>query len=170
MLNIFSCEQFIFNFFFTGNKTENGNIISNTAKSETTNEQTELNKQKANLQDERAAIEKEKQKLKNEREKLDSKRNESPVANTITSSKPSGGTWFVVLGSFPKNERWKADERLQYVRSSGYDANIVDTDNYPGFRSGFWSVVIGPYSKSDARSLLPRMKSVRSDAYIKSGW
>jgi cell division septation protein DedD len=122
----------------------------------------------ANLQNERAEIEK--QKLKNENEKPDSKSNESPAVNTVDSSKPAGGNWFVILGSFPKNERWKADERLQSVRDAGYNADIVDTDNYPGFRGGLWSVVIGPYSKSDARSWLPRIKSVRSDAYIKPGW
>ncbi|MGA9998422.1 MAG: SPOR domain-containing protein [Pyrinomonadaceae bacterium] len=83
---------------------------------------------------------------------------------------PSAGTWFVILGSFPKNDYEQANQRLQSVRGAGYDASIIDTNNYPGLRGGLWVVVMGPYSQSYAKSLVVQMKSVRSDAYIKSGW
>lgn len=91
---------------------------------------------------------------------------EPPLIVTPPSSQ---GTWFVVLGSFPKNSYAKATERLQSIQSSGYTANIIDTDNYPGLRPGLWAVVMGPYSKADANAMARQMKSVRSDAYPKRG-
>lgn len=95
-----------------------------------------------------------------------------PASSTTTKPlpPPSSGTWFVILGSFPKSDYASANQRLQYVRGSGYDASIIDTDNYPGLRAGLWAVVMGPYSKSYATTLVTQMKAVRSDAYIKSGW
>jgi uncharacterized membrane protein YgcG len=85
-------------------------------------------------------------------------------------SQPSSGTWFVVLGSFPKNDREKANQRLQSVQASGYSASIIDTDNYPGLSGGLWAVVMGPYSKASAKSVADQIRVVRPDAYIKSGW
>lgn len=82
----------------------------------------------------------------------------------------ASGSWFVILGSFPKNDYEKAKQRLQNVQGFGYDASIIDTDNYPGLSGGLWVVVMGPYSKSYAKSVAAKMKSARSDAYIKSGW
>lgn len=83
---------------------------------------------------------------------------------------PSSGAWFVILGSFPKNNYEKASQRLQSVQGLGYDASIVDTDNYRGLKGGLWAVVMGPYSKANAKSVAAQMKSVRPDAYAKSGW
>ena len=104
-----------------------------------------------------------------ERRSTDAPKNtSSPPAPSLPRS--SNGTWFVILGSYPKNDRGKADQRLRYVQGLGYDASIVDSANYPGFRGGLYCVVVGPYSKSDAKGLLGRMKSSVSDAYIKSGW
>lgn len=91
----------------------------------------------------------------------------SPVAPI---SRPSSGTWFVVLGSFPKNDREKANQRLQSVQGSGYSASIIDSDNYPGLRGGLWVVVMGPYSKAYAKSVADQIRVARPDAYIKSGW
>jgi len=85
-------------------------------------------------------------------------------------SPPTDGTWFVVLGSFPRSEREKADQRLQSIQGSGYQASLIDTDNYPGLRSGLWAVVLGPYSKAGAKSVVDQVKVVRRDAYVKSGW
>lgn len=93
-----------------------------------------------------------------------------PKSVTPPQPRPTSGTWFVVLGSYPKAEPGKANQRLRYVQGLGYQANMVDTDNYPGFRSGLWSIVVGPYSKSDAKGLAGQMKGSIPDAYIKSGW
>jgi hypothetical protein len=86
------------------------------------------------------------------------------------SPRPSGGTWFLVLGSYPHGESGKAEARLGFVQGHGISASIVDTDNYPGFRSGYLSVVVGPYSKAEARRVMLAMKSVVPDAYLRSGW
>lgn len=79
--------------------------------------------------------------------------NQLPTPQAAFNPQPSTGTWFVVLGSFPKDDREKANQRLQSVQGSGYGASIVDTDNYPGFRGGLWAVVMGPYSKPQAKSV-----------------
>ncbi len=128
------------------------------------------NEPQGNLKQEQEALEKERQKLADERQRLETKKNETFSTTTTRTSQPSSGTWFVVLGSYQKYESEKANQRLRYVQSLGYDATVVDTNNYPGFKGGLYSVVVGPYSKSDAKGLLGRMKSSISDAYIKSGW
>jgi hypothetical protein len=125
---------------------------------------------KEDLREAQEKLQREQQKLEEERKKLEAKKNEISVPPTTRPAQTSGGTWFVVLGSYTKYETEKANQRLQYVQSLGYSATIVDTNNYPGFRGGLYSVVVGPYSKSEAKSQLSRMKSSVSDAYIKSGW
>ena len=133
--------------------------------------QDDLEEEKARLEKEKEqlALEKERQRLAEERKKLEEQKRESTSPNTRPVSPPSG-TWFVFFGAFTKDEFSKAEERLQYVRRAGYDASIIDTDNYPNLRGGLWAVVSGPYSKSYAENLAAQAKSVRSDAYIKSGW
>lgn len=91
-------------------------------------------------------------------------------SSTKTTETPSSdGNWLVILGSFPKNDYQKADDRLRYIRGIGYEARIIDTDQYPNLKSGLWSVVIGPYTKSYAKDLVTKMHPVVGDAYIKSG-
>lgn len=92
----------------------------------------------------------------------------TPVA-TKELPQPPSGTWFVILGSFPKNDYGKAEQRLQFIRGLGYDVRIIDADDYPGLVDGLWVVVMGPYSRSYAKSKVAQMKSVLPDAYIKSG-
>lgn len=136
-----------------------------------------LEEEKAKLERERQqlALEKERQQLAEERRQLeDQKRGAAAPAITPPTARqrpqPSGGNWFVFLGSFTKSEYGKANERLQQIKGLGYDASIIDTDEYPNLSDGWWAVVMGPYSKSDAQNLASRMKSVRPDTYIKSGW
>lgn len=125
-----------------------------------------------------AALEKERQKLADERKKLEAKQKEVAVSplpapqRSIKNTAPSvaAGTWFVVLGSYPPHERGKADERLRRVQSLGFDAQIIETGNYPGFKSNLYSVVAGPTAKTDAQNLLAKIKPSLPDAYIKSGW
>src|SRR6266404_7439970 len=44
--------------------------------------------------------------------------NEGAPSSPRPISRPSRGTWFVVLGSFPKSDREKANQRLQSVQAS----------------------------------------------------
>ncbi|HYG82291.1 MAG TPA: SPOR domain-containing protein [Pyrinomonadaceae bacterium] len=132
-----------------------------------------LEEEKARLERERQQLEleKERQRLAEERRKLEEQRRAS---SSSTPNKPPpplpGETWFVFLGSFPKDEYGRAEERLRYMQGQGYDARIIDTDEYPNLTGGLWAVVLGPYSKARAESQLTQAKSVRADAYVKPGW
>lgn len=166
---------------------KSGPTASTTTKSEVTNNASSptegrdsLEEEKARLERERQqlALEKERQQLAEERRKLEEQKREAATPTTPQTTsppnkqlpQPSGGTWFVFLGSFTRSEYAKAHERLQQIEGLGYDASVIDTDEYPNLRGGLWAVVMGPYSRSDAQSVASRMKSVRPDAYIKSGW
>jgi hypothetical protein len=132
-----------------------------------------LEEEKARLERERQQLEleKERQRLAEERRKLEEQRRAS---SSSTPNKPPppppGETWYVFLGSFTRDEYGKAQERLQYVRGQGYDARIIDTNEYPNLTRGLWAVVLGPYSKPYAEGQAAKVKSVRPDAYVKSGW
>lgn len=83
---------------------------------------------------------------------------------------PKAGGWFVVLGSYPKSQMNKANERLGFLQARGYDAYIIDTDNYPNLSGGLWAVVTGPYAKKDAQDAANRMRSINPERpYIKLG-
>lgn len=81
-----------------------------------------------------------------------------------------GGRWFVILGSFPKDEIDKATERMDSVRRQGFDARIVSSDDYPNFKSGLWIIVMGPYTRNNAEEILGQVRPKVKDAYTKSGW
>lgn len=123
-------------------------------------EDEKLAKQKEDLTNQQASLSKEKEKLENQKKTASSRL-----------PKPAGGiTWFVVLGSYPKSQSANANSRLSSIKSLGFDARIISTDEFPGFKSGLVSVVSGPLSKAAADSLLADMQSSVSDAYVKSGW
>ena len=151
-------------------KSEAASNASSVIKEENSNDTSNSNREKESLQEEKARLEREKQELAEERKRLEAKQKESTSSTTRQLPPPSSGTYFVVLGSYPKNEYEKANQRLQTVRGLGYEASLIDTGNYPGLRGGLWAVVMGPYSKSYAKSLAAQIKPVRSDVYIKSGW
>ncbi|MBD0371932.1 MAG: SPOR domain-containing protein [Pyrinomonadaceae bacterium] len=81
-----------------------------------------------------------------------------------------GGRWFVILASFQKDELSRANERLEVVRSQGFDARIISSDDYPNFKSGLWLVAIGPITRNQAEELLDKVRPKIKDAYTKSGW
>lgn len=81
-----------------------------------------------------------------------------------------GGRWFVIVGSFQKDELQRAVERMEFVRGQGFDARIVSTDDYPNMKSGQWAVVMGPYTRNKAEELLEQVRPKVKDAYTKSGW
>jgi cell division septation protein DedD len=131
-----------------------------------------LEEERARLERERQqlALEKERQQLAEERRKLEEQKREASTPADKQPPEQSGETWLVFLGSFTRDEYEKARERLQQVRGLGYDARIIDTDEYPNLTGGLWAVVMGPYSRARAESQAARVKSLRPDAYIKSGW
>lgn len=92
-------------------------------------------------------------------------------ANQSRTQRPDkGGRWFVILGTFPKDELNHANERLELVRQEGFDARVVSSDDYPNMKSNQWVVVIGPFTRNQAEELLDKVKPKFKDAYTKSGW
>lgn len=89
---------------------------------------------------------------------------------TPVDTSTASGKWFIILGSYPRAESNKANERLNFIRERGYDARIVDSDNYPNLKGGLWVVVMGPFARNDAEGLKNKMRSIVPDAYAKSGW
>jgi hypothetical protein len=83
---------------------------------------------------------------------------------------PSTGTWFVIVQTFAKAERSKANKQLGILRSLGYNVHLVETDDYPNLRRGFLAVAIGPQSKRATEHALIKVRSVAPEAYVKSGW
>jgi hypothetical protein len=81
----------------------------------------------------------------------------------------SNEAWFVILRTFSKSEQVKANQRLSLIRRSGFDARIVDTDDYPNLRNGLLAVAMGPYSFVMAKNVLSKVRPAVPEAYIKSG-
>ncbi len=123
-------------------------------------EDEKLAKLKEDLTNQQATLSKEKEKLENQKK----------IASSRLPKPADGNTWFVVLGSYPKSQSANANSRLSSVKGMGWDVHLVNTDEFPGFKSGLISVVSGPFSKAAADSLLDDMRSSVSDAYVKSGW
>jgi uncharacterized caspase-like protein len=94
---------------------------------------------------------------------------EAEPDDSVDIPQPSGGNWFVVLGSFPHADRRKATRRLNSLQSQGIDADLIDTDDYPNLTDGYYAVVLGPYSKATAQRTLPTARQYVGDAYIKAG-
>jgi hypothetical protein len=82
----------------------------------------------------------------------------------------STGTWLIILKTFAKAERSKANKKLGRLRSLGYDVHLVDTDHYPNLKKGFLAVAIGPQSRGAAQDALNKVRSVAPGSYLKSGW
>lgn len=80
------------------------------------------------------------------------------------------GTWLIILKTFTKAERTKANEKLNLLRSLGYDVHLVDTDQYPNLKKGFLAIAMGPQSKGAAQNALNKVRSFAPGSYLKSGW
>lgn len=82
----------------------------------------------------------------------------------------SMGRWLIILKTFTKAERSKANEKLGLLRSLGYDVHLVDTNQYPNLKKGFLALAMGPLSKVAAQTALNKLRSVAPGSYLKSGW
>lgn len=77
------------------------------------------------------------------------------------------GGWFVIVGSYPHDDPGAARKQARRVIGRGFDAEIIDTDQYGNLTDGYYSVVIGPFSRSRALQKLGLVKPLIGDAYIK---
>ena len=93
------------------------------------------------------------------------------TAETKRSAQAVSGSWLVICGSFARTQHEQAQEKLMYLREKGYDARIVDTNQYPNLRKKLWTVVTSSSSRQQAESFRRRTLSegIRG-CYVKSGW
>jgi Caspase domain len=75
--------------------------------------------------------------------------------------------WGVIVGSFPKSETSKARSRLKQARAQGFDAQLINTDDYGQLSPGLYAVVIGADSRSAALGLASDVQNYFGDAYAK---
>lgn len=86
---------------------------------------------------------------------------------TPISTRIPEGNWLVILGSFPKVQSDRAEQRANLCQASGYGARVIDTDQYPKLTPGLWAVILGPYSKDQALDMRNKTRSIVRDAYVK---
>lgn len=75
--------------------------------------------------------------------------------------------WGVILGSYQKSETSKARARLKAARAQGYDAQLINTDDYGRLSPGLYAVVIGASSRNEALNLASEAQASFGDAYAK---
>ena len=78
--------------------------------------------------------------------------------------------WLIILQTFSRHEREKANQRMNLLRSQGYDAQVIDTDSYAKLRPGLLALTMGPFSKRAAQERIGTLRSVAPRSYIKAGW
>jgi hypothetical protein len=82
----------------------------------------------------------------------------------------STGRWLIILQTFSRHERARANQRLNQLRAQGYDAEVIGTDSYSNLRPGLLVLAMGPFSKRAAEQRLGKLRSVAPQSYIKAGW
>lgn len=80
------------------------------------------------------------------------------------------GRWLIILQTFSRSERAKANQRMNMLRRQGYDAELMSTDSYSNLRPGLLVLAMGPFSKRAAEQKLGVLRSVAPQSYIKAGW
>ena len=100
--------------------------------------------------------------------------NNSTIAtnNTAAGKRVSSpaGRWLIILQTFSRHERAKANQKMNQLRRQGYDADVISTDSYSNLRSGLLVLAMGPFSKRTAEQRLGELRAVAPQSYIKAGW
>lgn len=100
--------------------------------------------------------------------------NNSTVANVKNAvgkrvSNPTG-RWLIILQTFTRNERARANQRMNLLRGRGYHTQVITTDSYSNLRPGLLALAMGPFSKRAAQARLGELRLVAPQSYIKAGW
>jgi hypothetical protein len=82
----------------------------------------------------------------------------------------STGRWLIILQTFSRHERARANHTMNRLRAQGYDTEVIRTDSYPNLRPGLLVLAMGPFSKRTAEQRLGKLRSVAPQSYIKAGW
>ena len=80
------------------------------------------------------------------------------------------GRWLIILQTFSRNERAKANQKMHLLRRQGYEIEVISTDSYSNLRPGLLVLAMGPFSKRTAEQRLGVLRSVAPQSYIKAGW
>ena len=91
------------------------------------------------------------------------------VAAAKSVSNPAG-RWLIILQTFSRHERARANQRMSLLRRQGYDTAVVSTDSYSNLKPGLLVLAMGPYSKRTAEQRLGELRLVAPQSYIKAGW
>lgn len=75
--------------------------------------------------------------------------------------------WYVIVGSFPRNQRRQANAQASRVNAYGYNMDVYETSAYAGLTPGLLVVMEGPYSRRQAQRVLNSVRSVVKGAYVK---
>ena len=94
------------------------------------------------------------------------------TANTAAGKRVSNptGRWLIILQTFSRNERAKANQKMTALRRQGYDTEVISTDSYSNLRPGLLVLAMGPFSKRAAEQRLGGLRAVAPQSYIKAGW
>ena len=93
-------------------------------------------------------------------------------ANAISGKRVSNPAerWLIILQTFSKNERARANRRMNVLQGHGFDTQVISTDSYSNLRPGLLVLAMGPFSKRTAEQRLGELRSVAPNSYIKAGW
>ena len=80
---------------------------------------------------------------------------------------PGSLRWGVIVGSYPQAETSKARAKLKAARAQGFNAQMINTDNYGQLTPGLYAVVIAADSRGSAISLAADVQNYFGDAYAK---
>ena len=73
----------------------------------------------------------------------------------------------MIVGSYPQVETSKARAKLKAARAQGFNAQMINTDNYGQLTPGLYAVVIAADSRGSAISLAADVQNYFGDAYAK---
>ena len=78
--------------------------------------------------------------------------------------------WLIIVQTFSKNERSRANQKKTLLRGHGYETEVISTDSYSNLRPGLLVLAMGPFSKRAAEQQLSQLRAVAPQSYIKAGW
>ena len=93
-------------------------------------------------------------------------------ANVAVEKKESNptGRWLIILQTFSRHERARANQKMIHLQRQGYDTAVVSTDSYSNLKPGLLVLAMGPFSKRTAEQRLGELRLVAPQSYIKAGW
>ena len=78
--------------------------------------------------------------------------------------------WLIILQTFSRNERAKANQRMHLLQGQGYDTQVIATDSYSNLKPGLLALAMGPFSRRAAEQRLSALRPIAPQSYIKAGW